>query len=355
MKFQYFGGLIGYGVSGTDGSAGLQGMALYFTDYDPNSNFIAIESAIANNEVLWSTAIPGTKLPGGRVYITGDLFISPRGYIYQINADTDDFIKIEDVILNKADFFEFGKTTGDGQFERWSNIYSNSIKYIIDNNKSSENNYLLYPSKIYGIELRDFNRIEYTDNSNGAFTLYSIGENSGTDDHQALALVRDSDGFRIGNLGTIIRNTNLIFDIKLLQIKKEDSNRFHKNTPLGTVLSNSEIAANFLFDPNFVSTPIDFQGSVDVSAITISWNLSSFISEPAIKGDLYFYESSINYLSRAFNLNDVSIAKPVILPDVESTGSVTINNLGIGKFWEYYMLLHKDGWERVSGRVTAIT
>lgn len=353
MNFKYSPGQVGYGAKGSDGSLGTQGLALYFTDFNPITNFIAIETAIANDEVLWSTSPPGTKLPGGRIYLNGDLFIDNRGYVYEINADTDDFEKRDAILSKTGFFFTSGQTTDDG-FERWSNIYDGSVKYIIDNNKSSLN--YLNPPEIYGIDLENFNRIEFTDNDNGAFSLYSIGEIPEAHDHQSLSIIKDSTGFRIGNLnsGNIIRNTNLTFDVSLLLIHRETS-LYSLDTPSGVPLTKREINVPGLFDYNFNLSPGDFQsyaaGSDD---ITIQWTLPSFTSEPNTKGDLYFYEASTNF-AKAYNFNDVSLAKPIVIHDLPPSGSVTINGLGLGTKWQYYMLLSKDGWQKASNKVTAIT
>jgi hypothetical protein len=353
MDFQYSPGLLGYGAKGTDGSIGSQGLALYFTDYDPISNFIDIKAAIENNYVLWSTAPPETSLPQNRVYQEGDLFIDSRGAVYAIHPSLNDFFPIN-AILNKANFFQPGSTTTDGTFNRWFNINDGSVKYIIDNNKSNKSNYL-YPQKIYNIDLKEFNRIEYTDNSNGAFTLYSTGETSGIDDSQALALIRDVNGFRIGNFENVIRNTNLSLDVENLFIKKEDSNRFNINTPKETILTNSEIDLNNLFYPNFISNSGYFQSySSGSDDITLQWMLTDFTLDPSVKGDLYFYDGSINYSTASFTTKDVSRGS-LIFHDVSPTGSVSITSLGLGTKWEYYILLHKDGWERKTTTNTAIT
>jgi len=58
MKFQYSPGLLGYGAKGGDGSAGLQGLALYFTDFDPVFDLLRIEDCIENDFVMWSST-PG--------------------------------------------------------------------------------------------------------------------------------------------------------------------------------------------------------------------------------------------------------------------------------------------------------
>ena len=122
MNFQYSPGILGYGAKGQDGSAGIDGLALYFTDYDPIANILNIESAIANDEDLWSSAPAGTKVPGGRKYQNGDLFVDSRGFIYEINADIDEYDRAPGA-LNKSQFFQSRwNVISDTGFQRFHNV-----------------------------------------------------------------------------------------------------------------------------------------------------------------------------------------------------------------------------------------
>ena len=130
MKFQYSPGLIGYGAKGVDGSTGLQALGIYFTDRNPFTDFITLSTSIKNSEVLWSSAAPGTKLPGGRKYINGDLFIDPRGFIYEIiDAAIGDY-ENTGMTLNKSTFFTdapwFNETDLPSEFFRFFNKYIGS-------------------------------------------------------------------------------------------------------------------------------------------------------------------------------------------------------------------------------------
>lgn len=353
MKFQYSPGLLGYGAKGGDGSAGLQGLALYFTDFDPVFDLLRIEDCIRNDYVMWSST-PGVKLPGGRVYQSGDLFVSSRGYIYQIDASEDEFTNTG-AALSKSEFFEshvppiYDTITG---FERYSNIHNASTNYLIDNNFSSKSSYLV-PGNIYGINLQDFTRIEFTDVS--AFTLYSSAEQAFIDEHKALAIFNDKDGFRIGNLENgNIRDTNLTLDVSLLLVNRQDSNRFKTNTPSGTVITNAEKATNILFDPIFEDHPGSFilQPLGEYSRLT--WNLEDFTPgyyDPSIKGTIVFNKKQSASGTWAIN---ASIFKPLIIHDVDPSGYVIINDLSIGTTYEYYMILKKDGWQRQSLKIETI-
>jgi len=345
MKFQYSPGLIGYGPKGTNGIDGLSGMAFYFTDYEPELNTFAITNAIINNEVLWSKAEPGTKLPGGRSYVEGDLFISSRGYVYEItNITTGDYL-ITDSILSKVQFFDTDKMIAQEGFERWFNKYdpSSENRYLIDNNNSQKTNYLI-PSQIYGIDLKDYVRIEYTDGS--TFTLYSSAENTGSDEHKALALIRTSEGnFRLGNVDNRIRDVNLMFDVSSLRSNREHS--FGINTPVETVITNSEKYTNLLFDPNFVDDPPSFILRPQGEFAYLDWNLADFTSDPNVKGTIVFSKKEPSTYTKSWTLN-ASVFNPMMFHNLDTAGSITINDLSIGTTYQYYMIVSKDGWERRS-------
>ena len=345
MKFQYSPGLLGYGPKGTNGTDGLSGMAFYFTDYEPELNIISVQSAIINNEVLWAKAEPGTKLPGNRVYNNGDIFVSSRGYIYKItNATLGEFVNT-DKVLSKVVYFDTNKQIVEEGFERWFNIHSPAApnRYLIDNNRSSNDNYL-FPSQVYGVDLKDYTRIEYSDTS--TFTLYSTAENANADEHKALALIITSGGnFRLGNVDGINRNTNLILDVSLLKANRD--NAFSNNTPSQTVLTNAEKNTNLLFDPEFNFAPPGFAiFDSGADSITMFWNLSDFSSDPSIKGDLYFFRDVST--TRNYNLRDVSYGTPMIFHDVDESGSLTVEGLSLGENCKYRMSISKDGWERTS-------
>lgn len=357
MKFQYSPGLLGYGAKGGDGSVGLQGLALYFTDFDPVFDLLRIEDCIRNDYVMWSST-PGVKLPAERVYQSGDLFVSSRGYIYQIDASEDEFTNTG-AALSKAEFFEshvppiYDTIMG---FERYSNIHSASTNYLIDNNFSSKSSYLV-PGNIYGINLEDFTRIEFTDVS--AFTLYSCAEQADIDEHKALAIFKDNDGFRIGNLESgNLRDTNLTLDVSLLLVNRQDSNRFKSTTPSGTLITNAEKATNILFDPIFVQQPLSPDFGIRLEPIgeyaRLRWDLSHFTPgyyDPSIKGTIVFNKQQVTTGTWTIN---ASIFKPLIIHDVDPSGYIIINDLSIGTTYEYCMILKKDGWERQSVKFQTI-
>lgn len=354
MKFEYSPGLLGYGAKGTDGSAGLQGLALYFTDYDPVSDILSIRNAIENNEVLWRAG-SGVNLPGNRVYQSGDLFISQRGFVYEIDAENDTYSD-EKGQLSKVEYFSTnGIKSGAYDYERWFNIQDPCLggatgKFIIDNNKSSESNYLAEPLTLYGIYLKNFNRVEYTDGS--AFSVYSTGS-VGTND-KSIALFRDNNTFKFGNItaSNTIPNTNLTFDVSLLQHKREASNMFTINMPSQTVLTSSEKNPYSIFDPNFTKNPGGFQNyTSNADQITINWNLRDFTSDTDVKGDLYF-EKCVS--TNSYSILDASRGKPIILHNVDVSGSVTFEQCQVNQTYTYYMMLSKDGWERSSTKNKAV-
>ncbi len=358
MKFQYSPGLIGYGAKGADGSTGLQGLAIYFTDFNPLADIIPIRNAIENNEVLWSAAAPGTKLPGGRKYVVDDLIIDSRGFVYRITVPAlGDYINTE-MALNKSTFFTASpwlNQTLNG-FDRYFNN-NDSQKIIIDNvfTVIAGINYSLSPSKIYGISPKNFARIEYSnisDVSYNAFSLYSSGQNVITDDHKSLAIVKKarSNEFHIGNLDSnnLFRDVDLILDVSSLRFARESGNQFNKNTTIGTVLTNSEKNANPLFSDFFIPLPSSFIGSAAPTHVTLNWNLADFTSgnyDPSITGILYFYKKED--ASGTYTL-DASVFRPLAFHNLGNTGSLIVSILTLGQTYEYYLSICKNGWERNS-------
>jgi hypothetical protein len=353
MKFEYSPGLIGYGAVGIDGSAGLQGAAIYFTDRNPLTDEISINNLIENNEILWTYVVPGTKLPSGRTYNDGDVFIDFRGFIYKINLFSDPKFINTEAVLNKSTFFYNTSIDTNNEFRRWQNMIDVSSRYLIDNRLSPNLsfNYSQFPLSIYGILMKDFARIEHKDSLNDlydGFSLYSSGVNVLSDDNESFGIVRDvsSNTFRIGNLDDLsVRNTNLNFDVNTLLQKRENSNLFNKNTPSGTVLTNMEISTNLLFDPGFDDMPASFNHVCNGPYTTINWVLNDFTQEQGIKGRLVFGKTETIYTWS----KDASSLKPMIFYNLDSSGSLSINGLVVGRNYKYYMVIESStGWERTS-------
>lgn len=350
-KFKYAPGKPGFGSKGDRGTDGVQGLSMYFTDFDPLTQSILINSRIQNNQSLWSTN-PPPSLPEGRVYKTGDLFFDEDGKTYEIDAENNTF-SYKFASLNRGGFFlPIGYETNEG-YLRYFNSNSGT-KYIIDNvyTNSGAVDYTQAPSFIYSINPGDFTRIEYTnvkpDDNYNAFTAYTIGRN----DNEALALVYDemTSTFRLGNLDAagIIRNTNLTFDVSVLKVTKQEGvNTFNSNTPEGAVLTNYEIAANSLFDPNFNRLPDSFTYQISTSDCSIIWNLSDFIDDSDVKADLYFYEQILNYDACVFKI-DSSLVRPLVFHDIDTSASVRITGLREGKPYGAYIKFFKNGWARTS-------
>ena len=312
-KFQYAPGMPGFGTKGKDGSVGAQGIAMYFTDLNPVTDINTINLKILNNQVLWSGS--SSVLPDNRVYVTGDLFFDGDGKAYEINAETDTFT-YKFASLNMGGFFVPLGINSDNGFQRYFNS-NNSPKYIIDNiyTELGAINYTESPTTIYGITPENFARIEYSNVQKAGslnqifnpFTVYSAGEIAGLDDQKSMAIVRDNSNnlFRIGNIDDNgnLRNVNLIFDVSSLIQTKQPGNTFSLNTPVGSVLTNYEIAANTIFDPNFNNDPITFVTNMGTTDASVSWVLSDFTNDPGVTGDLYFYEDLGAYTGNTFRID----------------------------------------------------
>ena len=358
MKFQYSPGLIGYGPKGTDGSDGLQGMSLYFTDYDVVFNRSSIEHAIEHDYALLSTSVPETVLPGGRTYVTGDLFVDPAGSVYVIDAVGNTFTD-SSCKLSRGDYFYTKDEVTSNGYVRYLNrqAVDSSAAYLIDN-MQMKSGYGTAPV-VYGMPAENYTRIEYADVSSNnyvPFTLYSAAEYTG-DDHQALAIVYNTNynTFRIGNTPDSVadvRNVCLQLDVWTLRYNRP--NRFSTSTASKTVLTSNEKNPYLLFDSDYFDPgPASFTATPGANSVMILWDLEDFVNAAVadITGDLYFYRP----VSGNYSLTDVSEGSPMVLHDVEAYAWATIDGLSPGTQYQYYMVLTHDGWERRSSIKTVST
>jgi len=350
-KFRYAPGKPGFGSKGNDGSAGLQGLSMYFTNLDAQTAKVTIQAAIANNYVLWT--LGGTNIPlrDNRRYVVGDVFIDTEGRAYRItNTETGEFELLQGG-LNTAGYFTSADIQTDNGFNRYFNN-NTSPKYLIDNVYSDGlSPYYTIPENIYGIEPRDYARIEYSNvilNQYNPFTLYSSGGN----DANALAIVRgvNDNVFHIGNLtsaGTL-RNVGLTFDVASLRSTRSTGSYFSVATPTGTILTNYEINANALFDGVFTQSPLSFGANYSSTDISIYWNLNDFTPDTNVIADLYVYKDvSIN--TYTFDLSqDASNLRPIVFHNLSRSGYVNLTGLEQNTKFKYYITLNKNGWERRS-------
>jgi len=354
-KFKYAPGRPGFGSKGTDGSVGLQGLSMYFTDLNPIVDINIINTRIENNLDLWAGM--GFPLPSGRIYCSGDLFIDSTGKVYEINAE-DNVFEFKFSNLNTGYFISADVATSQLNYNRYYNL-NTSPKYLIDNVfTDGAVAYYLTPDTIYDVNARDFARIEFSNIVQGDynhFTLFTSGEN----DNTALAIVREiaNNTFRIGNLSNTgaLRNVNLSFDVSSLrQTKQPGINEFGVNTPAGTILTNYEIQANALFNGVFFTNPTSFRSTFGVNDVSIYWRLSSFTLDQNVNMDLYFFKDVSS--SSSFSMNtDASTLRPLVFHNCVSEGSIHISGLDTNMTYKYYMNFHKNGWERRSNIKTART
>lgn len=348
-KFSYAPGKPGFGSKGDPGDPGKQGLSIYFTDYEPTTQEIIINSKIENNFVLWSNR-PNETLPHNREYVTGDLFIDLLGNTYEIDASSNTFTYLYAALNVGGIFIPLDASTSDG-YNRYFNS-NDRQKYIIDNIQTNGDSifYTQYPGYMYNIPIADYTRIEYTNINFGnkyPFTLYTIGEN----DNGALAIIYDSDenAFRIGNMNNdIIRNNSLIFDVSMLGINRIlGQNTFNPNTPIGSILTNYEINANCLFTPNFNRNAESFYYELDsvLNKCIIYWNLTDITNDNSIEANLYFFEEIPSYNGLSFSL-DSSALKPMIMYNIPIDGSILISDLKPNTGYKTYIQINKNGWVR---------
>ena len=208
-KFQYAPGLPGYGTRGVDGSAGLTGLATYFSAYDGTSDSITIRNKIISNKILFPTDELLPDYPS-RVYQTGDVFIDKNGRVFEIDLTLFEKYSNTGQQLNTSGFFESGPfTTAAPIYERYSNAYTIS-KFLIDvvYADTPPGNYAANPSEtetIYGIGAVNYGKIEYVNKPVGTynyhpFTVWTNATNV-TQPERSIALVKEHnvDAWHLGN------------------------------------------------------------------------------------------------------------------------------------------------------------
>ncbi len=340
MNFEFSPGLIGYGAKGADGSAGINGMGIHYTDYNLVDDIDTITNRIQNNESLFSIAGLGENISGGRQYNNYEAIISYNGDIaYITDVCTGEYSDPAYPKFTTVSYFEYSTIDSDYTFQRYSNICSSTVNYIIDNVYTPRRtNYLSNPTYIYGIKPKNFARVEYSTvdvSAYNPFTVFSAGQYKYRNDHEAFAIVRNisTNTFRIGNSVEQLRNMSMIFDVSSLA---KNSNDFTLNTSVGEILSSKEIDCPALYSGIFDYSPISFTGtSPNTTTIAISWDLLDFTPDPSIIANLVFYEK-LNYYT------------PLVFHNIEASGTINISELTTDTPIAYYLEIIKNGWKRRS-------
>jgi len=357
-KFKYAPGLPGYGTQGADGSAGSNGLCMYFTDLNGTTDQITITNDINSNNVLLSSS-PG-PLPGGRIYQTGDMFVDTEGIVYKIDLTLLTKFISTGAYLNTSNIFVSNVTNAAG-FLRYSNKFNDINDTIVDSVYSNNPGivYTTYPNTIYGIGPINFERIEYSDvipsNPYNPFTLFT----SGVADNQSLALVRDNNAnqFRLGNLDPsgLIRDVDLIFDVSGLIVNRTTGSYFTSSAPTGSLLSNNELKINNLVDPVFVSNPSSFNWVIGaaVTDISLYWNLQDIAGTTSnIVADLYVIKDIPIVSTTLYNFNGIAVDSSVIIfRGINSSGVLGITGLNSGNTYTSYIKIYQNGWERDTNRL----
>jgi hypothetical protein len=362
-KFKYAAGLPGYGTPGIDGSAGSNGLSMYFTDLDTVNDQIAITSKISANEYIWS--VDSSTLPAGKTYQTGDLFVDSKGRIYKIDLNLVNLFTPTSLKLSASQLFtDSGSASLELGLERWSNTFNaNLIDTVLTEN---EVDYTTSPTGIYNTSPLDFARIEYADaapNSFNPFTVY-VGDN--INNESALAIVRSTgDGvFHLGNLNdtlTDARNTDLTFDVRNLIVSKNPNSQYNDYEAPGTVVTNYEMGANPLFTPNFTLSPSSFLLTpIGTTQLDVSWNMCEFLNTVDANilnntfATLYFYPY------KSWNGTSYSYISPwdtstLICNNLDVSGKISITNLPQNSNFGAYINFNYNGWNRTSKILTGTT
>ena len=363
-KLLYAQSLPGYGTGGADGSAGLLGFSVYFSSYDGDIDSSILKyliEPINNHPLLVDSHWAGSNYPG-RTYQTGDIIVDKFAKVWKIDSVIPVAYSYAGYRLTSTSLFIPsnipGVTVAGIPADRYSNNYLFNIIDTVNSNTLTSSYYTDFPEIIYGINSKEFARIEYSNKTESenrnAFSLF-IGATPNADDNYALGLVRDiaDNTFRLGNLdGTSVRDTGLIFDVKSLK-HNQTNNIFSASASEGTLLTNSEINTKNLINPFFTYDPISFTYISPASNIVqISWDKRDFLKTTDsgtvnnIAATLYFLDASL-YNNQDFNFTTGH--REISFPAIDVSGVVTINGLPAGnKKYISYIEFRESGWKRTS-------
>ncbi len=360
-KFSFSPGIVGYGLKGTDGSAGSTGLSMYFTNLNGIVDQVTLRTKILNNYILWSTSSP---LPNGRAYQQGDLFVDNIGHVYYVNSSAVYKFSDTGTTFSIASYFEDTLEDTDNGVNRYVNTFST---YLIDNVYSTTvGEYWNHPIDIFSVEPKNFNRIEYTDVVNNTRNPFTIWIASDTCDNNAIALVRDTVGentFRLGNLDSNgnARNVNIKFDVDKLMVSKDTGKVFTRTTDAGTVVTNYEIDANSLLTPVFNYSPTSFRydSTPGDTSIRIYWDKGDFLTTTDIgtlnniPASLFFFRKQSSYKSKAWNFEDVvgtpdASLQHMVFHNIDVSGYLDIYGLISTNTYGMYIQFHNQGWMRSS-------
>jgi hypothetical protein len=358
-KLKYAQSLPGYGFGGANGSTGLLGFSIYFTSYNGDIDTTTLVDLIDLNVPL----LVGSHFPQylNRPYQTGDVFVDIGGKVFQIDLSLPSRYSYTGYILSSKNLFVNANIPGMlGAEERWSNQYPFNIIDTVNANTLTSSYYTDYPDSIYGIDSKQFARIEYSNKTEAGgrnvFSLY-IGAAADASDNYALGLIRDiaSNTFRFGNLDDAndLRDVALNFDVKSLKVNKLP---FTRNSVDGTILSNTEIDTKNLIWPLFKYDPASFTYDSPLSTYAhIYWDKRDFLNTNdlgivnSIPATLYFYQkTNASYNGKDFNFLDDSSMREFSFPNIDVSGIIRISGLPSGFKFGAHIAFDDKGWERCS-------
>jgi len=370
-KFKFAAGLPGYGLDGKDGSIGVAGYSIFFTDLSEINMSVQIA---ANKSLIAATIndmIAGYPI---RVYQNDDIIVNETGAVYSIiNVGAIDSNKVELVgQLTTEEFIGLitsniinDATNTPVTYERHANVYDTNRK-LVDTVVGGAVNYLNFPTgNIYGVSPINYSTVSYNESSIGAIAPYYLFNTNSTYEKDALALVRDTNTgrWRLGNTDANLfeRDTNLILDIHFLQ-----------QTTGGVqydVLTKFHMDASCLFKQSFDTNPnpVAFSFVQDGSKVTTTWNSKLILNvddDSTVNAKLVVYPltgrnaKSVIYEKETGTLEDTlshNRYKINMVERIDSSSYLVVNNLDENIEYGAYIEYDIHGWVRKTSTRTTGT
>lgn len=232
-------GLPGFGSKGPKGVDGFNGLSVYFTDLDGILDKRVISDRIKNNLSLISANGSDYNM---KEYIKGDSFIDINSNVYEITMSPSiPFVPLGYKYVPNDIFEKSGYKNSYG-YEKYTNSYIGNNKFLIDDIQSDTFTPNIYNSMIFGHNIGEFNKVNYSDKHSNKHYLHEAYVNS-TSLNNSLGIISVVDNnnstsiFRIGNTSSIKdEGGKLVYTPSNIAIKFDASNLF---IPENTYITDS--------------------------------------------------------------------------------------------------------------------